>query len=169
MVDTTVPPRDWREGRRKRAFELKHPGWAQREIAEALGVSQASVSRWMTHLRDRGDDAWRAQPRPGRPTKLTQEQMDLIPDLLSHGAEAYGFRGEVWTCARIGDVVEREFGVSYHPAQVSRIMKALDWSPQRPIIRAAQRDEAAIERWRVEVWSDIKKGRVGGTDHRLRR
>ncbi|MCA1715656.1 MAG: helix-turn-helix domain-containing protein, partial [Actinobacteria bacterium] len=37
---------DWREGRRLRAFELKHQGWKQREIADALGVSKGAVSQW---------------------------------------------------------------------------------------------------------------------------
>lgn len=152
-------PRDWREGRRRRAFELKKQQWTQREIAEALGVWEPSVSRWMQRQKEQGEQAWRAVPRPGRPPKLAREQADLLPDLLSHGAEAFGFRGEVWTCARIAQVIQQEFGVTYHRAQVSRLLKALDWSPQRPIIRAAQRDEAAIEQWRSEVFPELKKRR----------
>ena len=32
------------------------------------------------------------------------------------------------------------------------MLKALRWTPQTPIRRAQQRDEAAIQRWRAEVW-----------------
>lgn len=63
-------------------------------------------------------------------TKLPPSQMRLIPDFLSHGAEAYGFRGEVWTCRRVAEVIKLEFGVSYSKSQVSRILKKLGWSPQ---------------------------------------
>jgi transposase len=84
----------------------------------------------------------------------------MIPELLSHGAEAYGFRGQLWTCARVRAVIGEEFGISYHKAHVSRLLKALNWTPQMPIERASQRDEDAIEKWRVEVWPVLKKRRV---------
>ena len=56
-------------------------------------------------------------------------------------------------------VIEWEFGVSYHKAHVSRLLKRLDWTPQKPISSATQRDEKEIERWRAEVWPDLKKRR----------
>jgi transposase len=150
-------PKTWKEARRKRAFELKQQGWKQQEIAEALAVSPAAVSQWLAQVREHGVEAWRAKPRPTGPMKLTEAQRRLIPELLSQGAEAYGFRGQVWTCARVATVIWEEFGVSYHKAHVSRLLKALRWTPQVPVERASQRDEAAIEEWRVEVWPALKK------------
>ena len=82
-----------------------------------------------------------------------------MPDCLSHGAEAYGFRGELWTCSRVAAVIKEEFGVSYHKAHVSRLLKELRWTPQMPIERAGQRDEEAVEHWRIEVWPMLKKRR----------
>ena len=64
----------------------------------------------------------------------------------------------VWTCARIAKVIEEEFGVSYHKDHVGRLLKELRWTPQVPIRRAIQRDEKAIQRWRVEVWPDLLNG-----------
>jgi transposase len=77
--------------------------------------------------------------------------------LLSHGAEAYGFRGEFWTYARVATVIWEAFGVSYHKAHVARLFKRLAWTPQLPIERAAQRDEIVIKRWQVQVWPELKK------------
>jgi transcriptional regulator with XRE-family HTH domain len=34
---------DWKEWRRRRAWELSEQGWKQKEIAEALGVTQGAV------------------------------------------------------------------------------------------------------------------------------
>jgi len=137
--------------------QLKQRGWYQRDIAEALGVSEVTVSRWLARARDGGAEALRAHPAPGHPPKLTPAQKRLIPDFLWHGPEAYGFRGEVWTCARIGKVIEEEFGVSYHKDHVSRLLRELRWTPQVPIRRAIQRDEEAIERWRDEVWPELRQ------------
>ncbi|MGL4552730.1 MAG: IS630 family transposase [Gemmataceae bacterium] len=148
-------PADGLEWRRFRALHLKRQGWSRRDIAEALGVSPVSVSRWFARARGGGPRALRAHPAPGRPPKLSSSQKRLIPEFLWHGAEAYGFRGQVWTCARIALVIEEGFGVRYHKGHVGKLLKGLHWTPQVPIRRAIQRDERATRRWRREVWPEL--------------
>jgi transposase len=150
-------PTDWREWRRLRALHLQQQGWYQCDIAGALGVSEETVSRWLARARDGGPEALLSRPRPGHPPKLSSAQKRLIPEFLWHGPEAYGFRGQVWTCARIARVVEEEFGVRYHKDHVGRLLQELRWTPQVPIRRAMQRDEEAIARWREEVWPELQR------------
>ena len=138
-------------------MHLKQRGWYQRDIAEALGVREEAISRWLARARDSGPQALLARPAPGRPPKLTAAHKRLIPEFLWHGAEAYGFRGEVWTTARIAQVIAEEFGVRYHKDHVGKLLKELRWTPQLPIKRAIQRDEVAIRRWREEVWPDLQR------------
>jgi transposase len=140
-----------------RAWQLSQQGWGVRLIAEALDASPAAVSGWLTIARQQGPEALRSRPHPGAPAKLTPDQKQLIADFLWHGPEAYGFRGEVWTCARAAKTLEEEFGVSYSKSQVSRIPKEVGWTPQVPITRAVQRDEEAIERWQQEVWPELRR------------
>ena len=150
---------DWREGRRLRAFELKKRGWKQAQIADALGVSEGAVSQWMKRAREEGVEGLRHEPPPGATPRLSEQERAKLPELLERGAEAHGFRGEVWTCERVAIVIRREFGVSYHPAHVSRLLKALRQSLQKPQRRAEQRDEEAIKRWKEQRWPSLKKGR----------
>src|SRR5215207_6822955 len=155
-MDTTRSAfRDWKEWRRMRALNLRHEGWSQRAIAEALDVSAPAVSQWLAAAERDGPDALRSHPAPGRACRLTAEQKHLIPEFLWHGPEAYGFRGQVWTCARVARVIEEEFGVGYHKDHVGRLLRELRWTPQMPIRRAIQRDEDAIRRWRADVWPDL--------------
>jgi transposase len=140
-----------------RALDLEHGGWKQRAIAVALGVTEGAVSRWLAAARRGGPEALLSHPAPGPAPKLTTAQLRLIPDFLWHGPEAYGFRGEVWTCDRVVEVLAEEFAVSYSKSQVSRLLKRLGWTPQVPITRAIQRDEPAIERWRVESWPALRE------------
>jgi transposase len=148
---------DWREWRRLQAWRLMQRGWRQRVIAEALGVSEETVSRWLASAQAGGLEALLSHPAPGRPSRLSPAQRRQIPAFLWHGAEAYGFRGQVWTCSRVAKVIEEEFGVSYHKSQVARLLKRLHWTPQTPIRRALQRDEEAIECWRRQVWPELRK------------
>jgi transposase len=126
-----LTPYTWKEARRLQAWHLKQQGWSQRQIAQALGVSEGAVSQWMPRL----------------------------PELLHRGPTAYGFRGELWTRSRVAAVIRLEFGVSYHPRHVGRLLAVLRWSPQKPARRARQRNEAAITQWRDETWPAIKRGR----------
>src|SRR6476646_7640348 len=92
---------DWREERRKRAWELKQAGWKQKEIAEALGVTEGAVSQWMKRGREGGEEALKAHPAKGATPRLTAGQQAQIPVVLAKGAPAYGFRGEVWNSRRL--------------------------------------------------------------------
>jgi transposase len=141
-----------------RALELHRRGWMQCDIAAALGATESAVSQWLASARHGGRKALVSHTdRRGVAPKLTPDQMRLIPDFLWHGAEAYGFRGDVWTCGRVVGVIEEEFDVTYSKSQVSRLLKRLGWTPQVPITRAIQRDEAAIARWRLDAWPDLKE------------
>jgi transposase len=157
-MEATQPiPPECLEWRRYRALYLKWRGWVQRDIAEALDVSEVAVSGWLARARDGGPEALRARPVPGRPPRLSPDQKRSIPEFLWHGPEAYGFRGQVWTCARVARVIEEEFEVRYHKDHVGRLLRDLRWTPQQPIKRAIQRDEAAIRRWREEVWPELRR------------
>jgi transposase len=123
---------------------------------QTAGVAPAADCRGP---RQGGPEALRARPSPGAPRQLTPDQLTRLPTLLERGPEASGFRGQSWTRKRVAEVLRREVSVVYHPTHVGRLLKAIRWSPQKPMRRARQRDEAAIARWRDATWPAIKKGR----------
>src|SRR5918997_3701281 len=99
---------NWKEWRRMQALHLmKQEGWKQRDIAVALDVTEGAGSRWLAAARREGAEALLSRPAPGPSPKLTPAQQRLIPDFLGHGEEAYGFRGELWSCARVVKVSRR--------------------------------------------------------------
>ena len=154
---TDETPADWKEARRLRAWELVQQGWKQTEVAAALGVTKGAVSQWVSQARQGGVAALRHRQRPGGQSKLDDRQRERLPELLAQGPAAYGFSGEVWTRSRVVRVIEQEFGVSYDPSQVGRILRGCGWSQQKPALRSAQRDEAAIQDWRERRFAELKK------------
>ena len=150
--------RAWQEKRRERAYELAQQGWAQKDIAEALGVSKGAVSKWLAWARNGGVDALKSHPAPGGQSKLSAAQMAALPDLLEQGAEAYGFRGARWTRARIRQVIEDKFGVSYPVDHMSYLMGKIGWTQQKPREVAAQQNPAAVAAWQAN-WPEVEKKR----------
>ena len=118
---------DWREQRRLLAWQLYQQGWSQPQIARELGVTQGAVSQWLKKARFGGTEALRRGIAPGRQRLLPDDQLAQIPILLAQGARAYGFESNRWTIQRISTVLTQQFGITYHPAHVSRILKT--WCP----------------------------------------
>jgi transposase len=150
------------EFRRLRAWDLKERGWKQRAIAQALGVTDGAVSQWFKRGRDGGVAALRRRKPKGGIAKLTALQWVQLPEVLDRGAEAFGVVGQVWTTRRIAFVIQREFGVRYSRGHISKLMAKLRRSVQKPAVRATQRNEAAIDRWKTERWPELKKSQAEG-------
>jgi transposase len=150
---------DWREERRKQAWKLKQQGWQQKEIAEAVGVSEGAVSQWIKKANEGGEGALKARAYPGAKPRLSVEQKAQIPEVLAKGAEAYGFRGDVWTASRVAKVIEKTFDVRYSRDHVGKLLRQIGWSRKTPIERASQHNEEAIEQWQKERWPVLKKKR----------
>lgn len=148
---------DWREGRRYRVLELHQQGWTQQAIAEALGMSQGWVSQVVRVGEAQGFAGLKKRRASGAPPKLKPVQQQQLLTLLAQGAEAFGFTGDLWTSQRIAQVIKLQFAVQYHAHHIPKLLRACGWSPQKPLVRASQRDEAQIQQWQAERWPALKK------------
>jgi len=146
------------EARRRRAAGLLRKGLGVREVARQVSSSPSSVSRWKEAMERGGSRALAAKAQPGRPARLSMSQKERLLQLLLQGPQAHGYATQLWTLPRVAQVVERSFGISYHPAHVWRILRACGWSAQKPARLARERDEEEIQRWRRRRWPYIKKG-----------
>lgn len=143
--------------RRQLAGRLLEEGKGVREVARLVQASPSSVSRWKQALEEGGMEALRAKPHGGRRPRLTAQQKQRLEEILLDGPVAAGFATALWTLARVAQVIERQFGVKYHPGHVWYILRDMGWSCQKPERRAREREEAAIARWRAEEWGRVKK------------
>jgi transposase len=148
--------RDRLEARRLRAAELFAAGVTQAEVARQLAVSAQAVSVWHARWKAGGTEALYSRGPSGPTPRLSDAQLATVEQTLLKGATANGFTGELWTLERIALVIERLTGVRYHPAWVWAVLHhRLGWTVQRPKRRAAERDQAAIDRWVKERWPQI--------------
>ena len=146
------------EASRRFAAALLRDGKSLAETAKLTGAHLSSVKRWKKALENGGEEALAAKPQPGRVPRLSDKQKLRLVEILCRGATAAGYATELWTLKRVAHVIEHHFDVKFHPGHVWKILRSLNWSPQRPERRARERDEQAIERWRREDWPRIKKG-----------
>jgi transposase len=91
--------------------------------------------------------------------RLTDEQVGEVEKALLAGPHSNGFETDLWTLARVADVIEKLTGVRYSQTRTWEILRhRLGWSRQRPARRALERDDEAIADWIKTDWPRIKKG-----------
>lgn len=145
------------ERRRRHAMALIDQGMKPAAVARAVGTSRASVTRWRQAFQAGGQQALAARPHPGGKSRLTVGQRKRLIRMLLQGPRKHGYRTELWTLGRVAELIAVTFGVEYHPSAVWHILRAMDWSCQKPQRLARERDEQAIRRWRQQDWPRIKK------------
>jgi transposase len=133
---------------------LLEQGEAPVVVARILGVTRTSLHRWRRLARQAGGLA--AKPPSGPRRRLTTPQLRELEQLLLKGAPAHGFPNELWTAARVALVIQRQFGVQYHPEHVRKLLRRrLNWTSHKPQRRARQRNDKEVERWKADEFPRI--------------
>jgi transposase len=147
------------EHRRRLAVQRVLEGLECGEVAEFLGVDVTSVRRWVRTFRRRGWSGLSAEPLSGRPGKLGRTQEKIVLRWLSESATDFGFATELWTAARIGELIWREWGVVFNPRYLPRWLNVRGFSCQKPERVPRERNDEAIATWVADDWERIKKKR----------
>jgi transposase len=148
------------ERRRILAVERVSEGYETAEVADILGVHRASVRKWWNAYRQHGLAGVAAKPVRGRPPKLTPARARQVIGWLRKNPKSFGFATELWTAARVAQVIERKWGVKFHPNYFSEWLTQRGVTPQKPQKKPRERDTDAISHWRTHTWPRIQNARA---------
>jgi transposase len=151
------------EARRILAVQRVGEGWAQKDVAAFLGVHPVTVKKWVARHRAAGDDGLKAEPTPGRPRFLTDDQEKQVLAWLAEPPTRHGFDTDLWTARRVAELIHKKLGVRFHPNYLREWLAKRNYTPQKPARRAKQRNPEAIARWVAEDWPRIQKRRPRST------
>jgi len=151
---------------RQPAIKAIREGQAVQSVAAAFGVNVRSVYRWLADFANGGQNALLAKPIPGHPPKVSAEEMRwLAKAIRDNTPRQYKFEFGLWTLSLIAELIHRQFGKKLSLASVSRVMKLLGFSAQKPLYQAWQQDAALVRQWEMEtypqVWAEARA--VGAT------
>jgi len=147
----------YRVARRIHAVILNHEGKTSGDITNILKTPRSRVSEWLKNYEYYGYEGLLEGYRAGRPAQLIEQQRSVLCDIIDSGPVAYGFLSGVWTSPMIARVVEQEFGVSYHPGHVRRLLRQLGFSVQRPRRALARANPEKQDRWHRYTYPSLKK------------
>ena len=142
---------------RLQALLLSADGHTPPDIAKLLHVHRTRVHAWVCHWNEYGLEGIMEGHRTGRPCQLTEAQRQQFHDIVESGPVAYGLNTGVWTSPVLAGVIEEEFGITYHPGHVRKLLHGLGCSVQRPTTRLVQADPQAQRRWIRYTYPNLKK------------
>jgi len=142
----TMAVRRVREGERPRA------------VIAGYGFCRTTIYRWLRRAKLGGERALRARKAPGRPRRLTAAQERQVQRWLNgRDPRQYGFDFGLWTRALVARLIGERFGIGLGLTAVGQLLAKLGLTPQKPLMRAYERDPAAIAAWREDVYPRLAK------------
>ena len=127
------------------------------DIARLLHVHRSSVHSWIQAWNMYREEGLLEGHRSGRQPRLTDQDKELLHDIVESGPVAYGLQTGVWTSPIIQQVIEEEFQVGYHPGHVRKLLKQMGFSVQRPTTQLIQADPKQQNRWIRYTYPNLKK------------
>lgn len=143
---------------RIRAVQRVQDGESPEVVIKALGFSRACIYNWLARYRAGGWHALRTGAKSGRPSKLDGSQMAWIYNTIrDKDPQQLKLPFALWTYEMVADVVKKYLGVKLSISSVSRLLRQLGFSPQKPLRRAYQKNPDAVDEWKNIVFPQIKK------------
>jgi transposase len=134
--------------RRCRAIDAIGEGATIEEVARVMGVSPRTVFYWLGRYRNGGYHALREGQRSGRKRKLDADLMRwLYRAITKHDPRQYDFPFHLWTLGLIRILLKRKFGIELSKSAVSRLLRHLGLSAQRPIYKSYKRNPQAMKEY----------------------
>jgi transposase len=132
-------------------------GASIQEVAEFLEVDARSVQRWWRIFSDKGWPGLTASGRAGRPAKLTPTQEKIVLRWFQESPTDFGFDTELWTCRRLAQLIEEEWGIRLHPRYLPQWLRERGLTPQKPQRVPRERQSEVIAHWLTNDWPRLKK------------
>jgi len=136
--------------RRLPAADLFSHGATQAEVARTLGVSHQAALVWYRRWQPGGAEALHGAGRAGRRPRLSTDQLDQVEQALLAGARAHGYDTDLWTLARVAQVIQQQAGITHHAGTSGACCAS--WAEPRSVPPAAERNDEQIARWVAEDW-----------------
>jgi transposase len=136
---------------RLRAVRGCELGFSEADVAELLGVSRESVSRWWSAYTAQGVDALPGD-RTGRPVgsgrTLTDEQAKRLQQLIDDNSpEDLGIAAPLWNRRAVRELIRQELAIRMPVRTVGEYLKRWGYTAKKPRRHHRDQDPAEVKQW----------------------
>ena len=143
---------------RKIAVQRFFDGETAASVTKSLGLGEKTIYSWLKIAREKGIEALAPIARTGRNRKLSwAEEREVKRWIIGNDPRQFGFDFGLWTRQIVSDLIKDRFNINLSITSTGELLHRLGLTPQKPLRRAYERDEKAVEKWVSEVYPKVKK------------
>jgi len=146
---------------RKRVIAALGNGLRQADAARLFGIPDRTIRRWVAQMRREGVQSLEPKRRgrtAGEVSQLRPKQAQRIKALvIGKMPDQLKLPFYLWTREAVGQLIERESALKLSSASVGNWLARWGMSPQKPVRRAYERDDAYIAAWLQTEYPCIKR------------
>src|SRR5580765_14522 len=149
---------DMLEDMRRRAVTAVQEGQSPEAVGKAFGLNRTTIYSWLAQYRRGGWGALKAKPLKGRPPKVDAKKLKWIYNAVAQkNPLQFRFQFALWTREMVATLIKQKYGIRLAANSVGRLLAQLGITPQKPLHRALERDEALVQKWLKSEYPKIKK------------
>jgi transposase len=158
-IDGRTLSHEVNEHQRKLAIRRIRDGREKPSVVMAsMGLCRTTAYRWMSKIKKDGLRALDSRKSKGPAPLLTPPQKQQVRRwIVGKDPRQYGFDFGLWTRQIVRDMIQEKFGVTLCLTSVGKLLAQLDITPQKPLRRAYERDEKAVEQWKAHDYPRLKR------------
>jgi transposase len=137
--------------------KLRGEGRTQQSIAQLAQCSQCWVSKVLRRSKSSAGAPLTVSHALGHSCRLSDSDLEKLKSMLVEGAIKYDFPTDNWTRERIAELIQSQFKVTYHVSHLSKLMRKIGFSLQKPKHRSYRKDDEAVAQWLSETLPALKK------------
>src|SRR5215217_5857481 len=149
------------ELRRRALFLIERQGLSQGQAARLVCVHRQTVNTWVKRHRERGGDGLldgrRVSPRRGKGLLSAEEAGQIRAWIVGQTPDRLGLPFGLWTSRAVRELIERRLEKRLGLTAVQLHLRRWGLTPQKPLVRAKQRQPAAIAAWLETSYPAIAK------------
>ncbi len=112
------------------AVNMVLSGTPASQVGASAGYTKAAVTGWVKTVDEKGFEALRMQQRPGRPSKLSEQQLKEIDAVLQTDPKDHNLK--VWDGPSLSSYIKSHYNVDIGVRQCQRLFRNLGYSHIRP-------------------------------------
>jgi transposase len=149
------------ELRRRALVLIERQGLSQGEAAQLVGVHRQTVNTWVKRYREQGEmgvlDGRRVSPRRGKGILSTDEAQQIRAWIVEQTPDQLQLPFGLWTSRAVRELIGQRLGKRLGLTAVQLYLQRWGLTPQKPLVRAKQRQPAAIAVWLATSYPAIAK------------
>lgn len=143
---------------RKLAVQRVFDGESAAEVTRHFGLGKKTIFIWLKIAREQGLKALAPKARTGRNRKLSLiEEQEVKRWIVGNDPRQFGFDFGLWTRQIVLDLIKERFGIDLSLTSTGELLHRLGLTPQKPLRRAYERDEKAVQEWLEVVYPKVQK------------